>query len=346
MNNVIHPGWTVNSTSINSIVQASTALGGEADAMLAAAGIDPVSLTDPESRHTFSAMLALYQQASQLSDDVGIYVGRIEYISRMNMLLYACSVCESLRDYLNLMPSILRFAGDIGETRIRRDGEYLRLDWLPLWQGSRALRYPADAVLTTAVGILSSLCVKPIPLRRAQFSYAQPADTRMLRRVFGDELCFGAAESQLFFDRDCLDYPLIQLDSDWARAVRASTRHLFDSHSNDAFLSALRTTLMRMLPAGGVTIDRTAAAQNISRRTLQRRLAERGTQFAQVLQALRAELAVQYLADERLNITDVALLLGYADHGSFSNAFKSWYECSPRDYRRCADRLPRVGNPD
>ena len=339
---MIHPGWTVTSTSINSIVQATTALGGDGDAMLRQAGVDLARLNDPEARHPFSAMQALYRQASQLNADIGIYVGRIEYISRMNMLLYACSVCESLRDYLNLMPSILRFAGDIGETRIRREGDCLRLDWLPLWEGSRSLRYPADAVLATAVGILGSLCVQPIPIRRAQFSYPEPTDTRMLRRVFGDELRFGAAESQLFFDRDCLDYPLIQLDSDWARAVRASTRHLFDSRSSDTFLAALRTTLMRMLPAGGVTIDRTAAAQNISRRTLQRRLAERGTQFAQVLQTLRAELAVQYLADERLSITDIALLLGYADHGSFSNAFKSWYECSPRDYRRCAERPPLV----
>tara|TARA_Y100001001_G_scaffold5324_2_gene5472 strand:+ start:548 stop:1552 length:1005 start_codon:yes stop_codon:yes gene_type:complete len=333
VNNVIHPGWTVNSTSINSIVQASVALGGDADAMLLAAGIDPDSLLDPESRHPFSAMLALYKQASQLSADVGIYVGRIEYISRMNMLLYACSVCETLREYLNLMPSILRFAGDIGETRIRRDGEYLCLDWLPLWKGSRALRYPADAVLTTAIGILGSLCVQPIPLLRAQFSYAEPAEKRLLHSVFGDNLQFGAEESRLYFDRACLDYPLIQLDSDWGRAVRASTRHLFDSADSDPVLRSLRATLMGMLPAGGVTIDRTAAAQNISRRTLQRRLAERGTQFAQVLQGLRAELALQYLADERLSITDIALLLGYADHGSFSSAFKSWYGRSPRDYR-------------
>ena len=58
------------------------------------------------------------------------------------------------------------------------------------------------------------------------------------------------------------------------------------------------------------------------------------TNFLNVLQEVRSKVALRYLGDGRLGITEIAFLLGYADQGSFSSAFKSWHGVSPRDYRR------------
>ena len=327
------PGWTVNSTSISSVVQAARVLGAPVDALLAKVGLNRELLREPEARHPVDALHAFYDlAAAQTTADLGIYAGRIDYINRLNLQLYTCSVCETFRDYLNLMPSVLRFAGDIGEVLIRRDNDRIRLDWVPLWQPQAGWRYQSDEMLTTSAMIVDSLCVQPIPVLKAHFSYPEPADTRLLKQVFGDELHFDQPVSCLFFDRASLNYPLIRLDSDWSHPLNQSARHLFaDSGS---VLQELRATLIRLLPMGGVTIDKTAEAQNISRRTLQRRLSEQGAQFGQVLQDLRHELALQYLADERLSITDIAFLLGYADHGSFSSAFKARSGLSPRDFRK------------
>ena len=88
------------------------------------------------------------------------------------------------------------------------------------------------------------------------------------------------------------------------------------------------------MPEGEVTIDKLASKLNVSRRTLQRRLSDRETNFLNVLQEVRSRVAPRYLADDRLGITEIAFLLGYADQGSFSSAFKSWHGISPRDYRR------------
>ncbi|MFT5034103.1 MAG: AraC-like DNA-binding protein, partial [Bacteroidia bacterium] len=288
-----------------------------------------------EARHPVSALYDFYRLAAACtSDDIGIYAGRIDYISRLNLQLYTCGVCDTFRDYLNLMPSVLQFAGDIGEVLIRREGELIRLDWVPLWPQSARWRFQSDELLTTSAMIVDSLCVRPIPVLRAHFSYPQPADTQLLEQVFGADLHFDQPVSCLYFDRKSLNYPLIQLDSDWSQAISQATQYLFRDEEADPVLRELRATLIRLLPAGGVTIDKTAEVQNISRRSLQRRLAERGTQFGQVLQDLRHELALQYLSDERLSITDIAFLLGYADHGSFSTAFKAKSGDSPRDFRK------------
>tara|TARA_R100000687_G_scaffold77230_1_gene69622 strand:+ start:214 stop:1248 length:1035 start_codon:yes stop_codon:yes gene_type:complete len=331
----LNPGWTVNSTSINGVVQAARMLGAPVEAILRQVDLSPELLQEPEARHPVAALHQFYQlAANQTSSDIGIYAGRIDYINRLNLQLYTCSVCDTFRDYLNLMPSVLRFAGDIGEVLIRREDELIRLDWVPLWQPSDDWRFQSDELLTTSAMIVDSLCVRPIPVLRAHFSYPEPADTRLLKQVFGTELHFNQPVSCLYFDRQSLNYPLIRLDSDWSQSVNRSAQHLFANDDSDSVLRDLRATLMRLLPAGGVSIDKTAEAQNISRRTLQRRLSEQGYQFGQVLQDLRHELALQYLADERLNITDIAFLLGYADHGSFSSAFKARSGQSPRDFRK------------
>ncbi len=102
----------------------------------------------------------------------------------------------------------------------------------------------------------------------------------------------------------------------------------------DQLLSNLKQSIAQYLPEGEVTIDKLAGKLNISRRTLQRRLSDRDTNFLHILQEVRSKVALRYLSDSRLGITEIAFLLGYGDQGSFSSAFKSWHGVSPRDYRR------------
>jgi AraC-like DNA-binding protein len=334
------PALTVNSASLDAILQAAQALGADRDKSISAEGREVQfddGNVDAEPRVPVSALLDLYEKtARQIScPDIGLYVGRIDYIRRLNLQLYACSGCTTFREYLNVMPSVLRIVGDIGEVKVHRDGEFIRLDWEPLSPGTSTQRYLSDSSLAAATAIVKSACVRQIPIRAARFSYPEPDDLTILRQEFGDNLSFSQDKSSLYLDRCSLDYLLIRPDSDWALALAKSIRHLFDNGGdNSDFIVALRKTLLKLLPSGDLGIDKAAATLNISRRTLQRRLAEAGTQYLQLLQALRAELAVQYLHDERLSITEIAFLLGYMDQSSFSAAFRIWHNVSPREFRK------------
>ncbi|MDH5173189.1 MAG: helix-turn-helix transcriptional regulator, partial [Gammaproteobacteria bacterium] len=73
---------------------------------------------------------------------------------------------------------------------------------------------------------------------------------------------------------------------------------------------------------------------NVSRRTLQRRLKERNTNFQHMLQGVKSNLASKYLEDRSLSIIEIALLLGYGDPSSFSAAFKAWNGLTPSEFRR------------
>lgn len=332
------PNWSVYTATVNGLVQTATMLQLPVDELLLQVGIDRGELEDSSNRFAVSKVTDLYDAivAASGNDDVGLYAGRIMYIDGLNLQLYMSTVCQTFRQYLNVIPSLLRFAGDIGEVKICREGDYIRLNWMPLWEGSMSHRFLADEVLANSAAIVDSLCIQPIKVIRACFTYPEPEDTSLLRTLFGDDLSFNQPVSCLYYPRESLDYPITKTGFDLNQAVTQQVGHLFtdEAQTGDAFLRELRDCVVKLLPSGEVSIDAVATELNVSRRTLQRRLSDRNTQYSEVLQAVRSELALNYLADQRLGITDIAFLLGYGDQSSFSSAFKSWYGKSPRDYRQ------------
>ena len=78
-----------------------------------------------------------------------------------------------------------------------------------------------------------------------------------------------------------------------------------------------------------------AADQNVSRRTLIRRLKRAGTSYKAVLEDVRKTLAEDYLLRSDLSITRIGYLLGYRDPSNFGRAFRSWFGMSPGRFRRC-----------
>jgi len=329
--------WTVFASSVNGVLQAAEQLGADRHQLLKAAAIEQDLLSQSDNRFPVAALFKLYELADHWTGtpDIGIYSGRISYVVGLNIQLYMTTICETFRDYLNFIPSVLKMHGDIGEVKVGREKNFLRLEWHPLSKKTGEQRYLSDCMMTFSAAIVDSLCVQPVPVIKACFSYPRPADTALLEQTFGSDLEFGQAMTCLYFDMAVLNYPLIHLDYAVGEALLPSVRRLFeDSESPHSFLARLRQSIMRLLPAGEMSIDKVAAELNVSRRTLQRRLSERDTHFLQVLQDVRSGLAERYLADKRLGITQIAFLLGYTDQASFSSAFKSWHGKSPSEYRQ------------
>ncbi len=81
------------------------------------------------------------------------------------------------------------------------------------------------------------------------------------------------------------------------------------------------------------SVAATARALGMSTRTLQRRLRADGTAFADILDHVRADMAVAYLGNPNLTTAEVAYLLGYVEATSFYRAFRRWHQCTPEIFR-------------
>jgi AraC-like DNA-binding protein len=85
-----------------------------------------------------------------------------------------------------------------------------------------------------------------------------------------------------------------------------------------------RRSLQRKLRQQGI---------NMSRRSLQRKLRQQGVSFTELLDRSRRELGLQYVRDPQYSLNEIAYLLGFAEPGNFTRAFKRWYGKPPSRFR-------------
>ena len=55
--------------------------------------------------------------------------------------------------------------------------------------------------------------------------------------------------------------------------------------------------------------------------------------FKSLVEDVRRDLAISYMKQRQLPLSEVALLLGYSELSAFSRAFRRWTGRSPRTYR-------------
>ncbi|MEY2633803.1 MAG: hypothetical protein RIR00_2457 [Pseudomonadota bacterium] len=94
----------------------------------------------------------------------------------------------------------------------------------------------------------------------------------------------------------------------------------------------VRDTLRAALPQN-LGQDEVADRLFLSSRSLHRRLAEEGSSFRAIKDALRRDIALSRLAKTRQPIASLASDLGYADTSAFYRAFVEWTGVSPAQYR-------------
>jgi AraC-like DNA-binding protein len=97
----------------------------------------------------------------------------------------------------------------------------------------------------------------------------------------------------------------------------------------DATLDRVRAAVTRVLRTGPPTLASVARTLRASPRTVQRRLKEAGSSHRGVVDEVRRELAIRYLATPGLSITEIAFLLGFTDDSSFRRVYKRWTGRSP-----------------
>lgn len=108
---------------------------------------------------------------------------------------------------------------------------------------------------------------------------------------------------------------------------------LYQHPKADHFVRELQQKLTTALQGGDASASTLARQMNSSLRSFYQQLARHGLRYRAVLADTRFKLARMYLADQRLSVADVALLLGYSEQSAFTRAFRGWSGETPAAYR-------------
>lgn len=95
----------------------------------------------------------------------------------------------------------------------------------------------------------------------------------------------------------------------------------------------VRSALLDMLPSGRSGIQDVSDRLAMSKRSLQRHLADEALSYQDVLDDTRANLARHYLSRSTFSPGEISFLIGFQDANSFLRAFKAWTGMIPGEYR-------------
>lgn len=320
------------------IAQVAAARGVDLDALLPGTGLDRAVLRQTDARIPLTTEERLWDRAAALCGDplFGLHAAAAIRPGAFDVLDYAVRTAPDLRAALQRLARYNRLVHDLARFEIVDEGERIRVEHRFDSPVAQPCRQAVEFTLASLLVVASQMRGQPVPALAVAFPHEAAADVAQYRAVLGVTPHFGANAARIVFAREVLDRPVLAADPGLSRIVMAHAEQLLAAHVAPAeSLSAqVRRGLAEQMANGPMTLSEMARHLHLSERSLQRRLDAEGTKFADLIDEVRRELALRYIADERLALGEVAYLLGFAEPSPFHRAFKRWTGTTPAAARR------------
>jgi len=324
-------------------VQAASALGADAAALVAATGFDPATAADGDARIAFALEERLWNEAARLTGDVAFGLHAAELIRKgaFDVLDYAARTAPTLRAAIERLIRYNRLVHDVAEFQLLERGDEARL--LHRFRATEVAqcRHSAEYTMAAIVVIGGQLLGEPLRPHAVEFRHARPASDEAMAehvRVFGVEPRFARPSNAVVLERALLERPVVGADPGLSRVIERHAEALLAARPRTSETTAdrARRVLAGALGEGYASLGAVAAKLRMSARSLQRKLAGEGVTFDALVDDLRRDLALRYLADPKIAVAEVAYLLGYSEPSPFHRAFKRWTGLTPTEARRRA----------
>lgn len=288
-----------------------------------------------QSRVSLQLWTTLLQKISVTIADpaLGLAIGKRIAPRHVGVLGYLVLSCQNLGQALTRFARYQRLVYDVNPFSVHVDEQGMELRW--------GVDYgkPGSLVDETSIAALSSflsvLTNQPLHPSFVSFVNPHPINLQVYLDYFHCPVEFDDALTRVRFPIEYLSVPLLHSDPTLLDLLSQQAETLLlVLPKADAFEEKLQQMIVQCLHEGEPTLPAVSAHLALSTRTLQRRLQERGLVFQDILEHTRRELALRYLEDKSLSLTDIALLLGYSEQSAFNRAFKRWYEQPPKSYRK------------
>lgn len=169
-----------------------------------------------------------------------------------------------------------------------------------------------------------------------QFRHAAPRQWHDHQQIFGSRLQFDAERNALFLDSTTLALP-INTSGSRSRALLSAMLRVDQDALNAGIGRRVEGVVRALLPYAPCTLQDVSRVFGMAPRTLQERLASSETSFKMIKDQVRADLALKYLQQSSLSLSEIADILGYGALSSFSHSFRRWHGCSASAFRRQAE---------
>lgn len=326
----------LSTTKISAFLTNIEDFGVSRETVLKAAGIDLFLLSSPDNKLTSAEVNQIFQQSVRLTqnENIGLIQGERLAKGFSNILGYLLMNCGNLGEAAVKFVQYERIVDEtsISEFLVQQNDALLKISTIdPFLESNRQLNDFKVAGMLSYTKILTG---KPIILKEVHFHHEPPMNIKEYERIFNCPICFNQSANALIFDKKWLNLPVIEPNRELLAAFEQIARHsLAELEETETYQKKVFKTIVNQMKGEIPTIETVAKQLATSVRSLQNHLQKEGVSYTQLINKARKDIAIAYLKERTVSISEIAYLLGFSETSAFNRAFKKWTNTTPKEYR-------------
>ncbi|MCH8499343.1 MAG: AraC family transcriptional regulator [Marinobacter sp.] len=305
------------------------------------------TLAHPDQRLPAEQHYRLWQYAEQLTGDplVGLHAGTVVDPDRMGLVGHVFFNCDTLGDAITQYVRLQRLVNESVQLNLeQRDGLAI-LSWQPD-APNHYCSQDMDRTLAAAVCRVRHFIRPDFQLAWVALAHDHQGQSDAYQRLFTCPLRFNQASTGLAFAEQYLQHPIPHRNPYVHSAMLKHVNSILAKlQTRRSFSRKVRRLIAQQMASDRIDADSLARQCHMSRQTLYRKLKKEGYCFHDLVEHVRQDKALRYVAEDRYSLGEIAFLLGFSELSAFSRAFKRWTGMSPAHYREQA-RLTTPSGPE
>jgi AraC-like DNA-binding protein len=251
------------------------------------------------------------------------------------LLTYTALSSKTLGEALKVAERYFYVLNEAIDVHVKSSLQEVTIDYHPSEGGLATSRQAIEFGAANFVRTLRFLTKSRLRPGEVKFHHSSNREIAKFERFFGCPVHFGTRHNSLTFSRRQLTLPIAAADKRLHRLLTGYCEEILASREEGSpdLRYRVERIIAKLLSRGEAETEAVAHELGMSVRTLARRLGGPGVSFAQILDELRHHLALRYLRDPNLSLSQIAFLLGYSELSAFSHAFRRWTRPTPGEWR-------------
>lgn len=312
----------------------------DAKAIFEAAGIDPESIFDANVRIPVEAMERMISEGARQSGDANFGLREANFFrpAHLGALGFAWLASSTLQIAFERMSRFCKMINDHLQIDLEVMGDLLQVKFTSS-NSDRASNHREQAQLALAVKCCRAVAGESFTPRKVCFRHGEPKDSSEFFAYFRCPVEFNSEFTAMLVDQQWMERRLTGSNEQLAQLnEHIVVKYLAHLEKGD-IVNRCKAAIIDSLGSGSVSEAKVANALHMTPRNLHRRLQKENTSFKLLLNEVRQDLALQYIQDRSLTLTEISFMLGFAEVSSFSRAFKNWTGQAPSSMRQAGQNL-------
>ena len=314
-------------------------LGKDPGTILADVGLEPTAIDVADVYIPFAKYLQLLGRTAEVTGCArfGLLLAKRLGPEALGVVGYLMQQATNVGEAVQALANFFHLHDQHGRIQLEARGDSLRIGYHMHDPEQPGAEQGIDVAAVLGHNVLVALIGSDHQAIGYEFPYSRPRDLSPYRILNTRKLVFDADSYGILIQRRDASAAITTADPRMQQLLHDYLT-MKGNPAGPELSSSVESLVSDLLSTGRCNLAAVSELMAMSPRTLQYKLRREGTSLHAIVEQVRKRQAAHYLRHSDIDLTNVALLLGYSDSTAFSRSFRRWFHVTPSQWRIQAQR--------